>query len=161
MTTRGMYGGRPQQQQMDYSRDIPLTPQPNNRNPFDDTTNRRSFGSDHPASARPWESDNQSIYTTGPTEKMELDGRHRFKSYRLKGKYEKPWEGDPRAKKGKVGNWIVRGFIFIGFALCAYINYASYTAVAKHDVGVCVLRKQTWLTHFLVLSHLRRQLPNS
>jgi hypothetical protein len=68
-------------------------------------------------------------------EKTDTYGRHRFKSYRLRGTYEKSWQSDPRMKKASVGNWIVRFFIFIGFALCAYINYASYQGVAKHDVS--------------------------
>lgn len=33
-------------------------------------------------------------------------------------------------KKVSFGNWIVRFFVLVGFALCAYINYAAYVGVA-------------------------------
>lgn len=116
--------------QDDFSRNIPLSPTPN-RNPFEDTISRRSSASYNPGN-KAWDS-NRSAVTVD--EKSDNHGKHRFKSYRLRGTYEKPWQDDPRMKKASVGNWIVRVFVFLGFALCAYINYATYAGVAKHDVS--------------------------
>ncbi|OAQ64399.2 secreted glucosidase [Pochonia chlamydosporia 170] len=43
--------------------------------------------------------------------------KRRFKSYRLRGDFEKPWLSDPAMKKTKWNNWIVRSFILLGFIL--------------------------------------------
>ncbi|KAG6117482.1 hypothetical protein E4U13_001043 [Claviceps humidiphila] len=40
--------------------------------------------------------------------------KRRFKSYRLRGPYEKPWLSDPEMKKTKWNDWIVRSFAILG-----------------------------------------------
>ncbi|KAF2820257.1 concanavalin A-like lectin/glucanase [Ophiobolus disseminans] len=48
-----------------------------------------------------------------------------FKSYRLKGDYVQPWADDKRMNRTRLGNWIVLGFIGIGFCASAYIMYTG------------------------------------
>lgn len=43
-------------------------------------------------------------------------GKHKFKSYRLRGDYEKPWLTDPAMKKTRWNNLIVGIFVLLGFA---------------------------------------------
>ncbi|KAF2099299.1 glycosyl hydrolase [Rhizodiscina lignyota] len=58
--------------------------------------------------------------------------KRRFRSYRLKGDYERPWTQDPRMKKTRMNNWIVRIFIIIGVALSAFICYTATWKVGNH-----------------------------
>lgn len=81
----------------------------------------------------------ESLQEKGGSVDLADRGRHRFKSYRLKGTLDKPWETDPRMKKTSVGNWIMRVCIILGFGLAAYINYFNYAGVAKHDVSAIVM----------------------
>jgi hypothetical protein len=74
-------------------------------------------------------SDTPSIETQGPP-------RRRFVSYRLKGEYERPWLDDKRLKRNWVGNWIVRGFFFVGLILSGYINYNATKRIEKHEVSL-------------------------
>ncbi|KAH7318592.1 putative secreted glucosidase [Stachybotrys elegans] len=62
-----------------------------------------------------------SAMSSPPESSQLVDGgsRRRFKSYRLKGEYEKPWLGDPAVKKTRWNNAIVGAFIVLGFALAA------------------------------------------
>jgi beta-glucanase (GH16 family) len=56
----------------------------------------------------------------------EISGaKHRFKSYRLKGEYEKPWLTDPALKKTRWNNIIVSTFVLLGFAAAAAICYIT------------------------------------
>lgn len=48
---------------------------------------------------------------------LDIASKRRFKSYRLRGEYEKPWLADPDMNKIKWNNWIVRSFILLGFIL--------------------------------------------
>ncbi|KAK9445042.1 beta-1, 3-glucan binding protein [Metarhizium brunneum] len=48
---------------------------------------------------------------------LDIASRRRFKSYRLRGEFEKPWLADPAMNKTKWNNWIVRGFILLGLIL--------------------------------------------
>ncbi|OAA40280.1 Concanavalin A-like lectin/glucanase, subgroup [Metarhizium rileyi] len=48
---------------------------------------------------------------------LDITSKRRFKSYRLRGEFEKPWLSDPAMSKTKWNNWIVRGFILLGFIL--------------------------------------------
>lgn len=49
--------------------------------------------------------------------------KHRFKSYRLKGEYEKPWLADPAVKKTRWNNVIVGTFMFLGIAAAGVVCY--------------------------------------
>ncbi|KAG5920344.1 hypothetical protein E4U53_003930, partial [Claviceps sorghi] len=48
---------------------------------------------------------------------LDFASKRRFRSYRLRGSYEKPWLSDPAMKKTKLNDWIVRAFILLGFIL--------------------------------------------
>ncbi|KHN95758.1 Concanavalin A-like lectin/glucanase [Metarhizium album ARSEF 1941] len=48
---------------------------------------------------------------------LDIASRRRFKSYRLRGEFEKPWLSDPAMNKTRWNNWIVRGFILLGLVL--------------------------------------------
>ncbi|KAF2432592.1 glycosyl hydrolase [Tothia fuscella] len=124
---------------VDFSRDIPLTSQ-STRNPFDtpqqEPVPRRSSKSYFPSPSLRPEDSSTSIRTSNPEKyggSFDENGKHRFKSYRLRGEYEKSWVKDPKMRKGRIGNWVLRVFVIIGFALCAYINYYAYAGVAKHE----------------------------
>lgn len=60
--------------------------------------------------------------------------RRRFQSYRLKGPYERPWLTDPRMKKTRWNNWIVRGFFALGIALSGFICYSATLNVGNNEV---------------------------
>jgi hypothetical protein len=111
------------------SPEIPLT-SISNSNQFEFSSSRRSSVSLH--TSKTGEKKNYIVTTQ---EKADSQARHRFKSYRLKGRYEKPWETDPRLNKRSVGNWILRICIILGFGLSAFINYYNFSGVAKHDVS--------------------------
>jgi hypothetical protein len=61
--------------------------------------------------------------------------KRRFRTYRLKGEYEKPWLNDKRLKKTRCGNYIIWGFIVVALMVSGYINYNSTTQVSRYDVG--------------------------
>ena len=46
----------------------------------------------------------------------EPSGKHKFKSYRLRGDYEKPWLQDPAMKRTRWNNLIVGLFMLAGLA---------------------------------------------
>lgn len=60
--------------------------------------------------------------------------RRQFKTYKLNGDYERPWLGDKRLKKSRVGNYIIWGFVVVGFALAAFVNFTVTQKVAQHEV---------------------------
>ncbi|GAB0134961.1 hypothetical protein EsDP_00003313 [Epichloe bromicola] len=49
--------------------------------------------------------------------------KRRFKSYRLRGAYEKPWLSDPAMSKTNWNDWIVRAFILLGFILAGVVGF--------------------------------------
>ena len=49
--------------------------------------------------------------------------KRKFKSYRLRGPYEKPWLSDPAMKKTRWNNWIVMVWVVLGFAGAGVICY--------------------------------------
>ncbi|KZM27353.1 hydrolase [Ascochyta rabiei] len=51
---------------------------------------------------------------------------HSFRSYKLRGEYEKPWLKDKRFKKGRINDVIVITFFALGCIVCAYILYDGY-----------------------------------
>lgn len=62
--------------------------------------------------------------------------KRRFESYRLREKYERPWLDDPRMKKTRWNNWIVRGFFALGFAFSVFICFTATMEVTKHEVSI-------------------------
>lgn len=69
---------------------------------------------------------------TGDYSSLDVASKRRFKSYRLRGEYEKPWLSDPAMYKTKWNNWIVRAFIVLGFMLA---GVACYFMVAPYKDG--------------------------
>jgi hypothetical protein len=67
----------------------------------------------------------------------ETVAKHKFKSYRLRGPYEKPWMSDPAVKKTKWNNWIVWGWIVAGFIGAAAIVF--FTIMPYRDGEVCFI----------------------
>lgn len=65
--------------------------------------------------------------------------RRRFQSYKLKGDYDQPWRDDPRMKKTRINNWIVRGFIFVGIALSGFVCYTATWKIANNPVCLASL----------------------
>lgn len=61
--------------------------------------------------------------------------KHRFESYHLKGPYERPWADGSRQKRSRLGNYIIWGFVALGFILSAVINFFSWQKVPQHQVG--------------------------
>ena len=59
--------------------------------------------------------------------------RHRFRSYRLVGKYEQPWLEDPRMRKTRHNSWIVYGGIALGLAISAYICVSRIMTVTNNE----------------------------
>jgi hypothetical protein len=76
--------------------------------------------------------------------------RRRFHTYQLKGEYAQPWRDDPRLKKTRINNWIVRGFIIAGVALSGFICYTATWKVGNHtyclilDDDFTTLDKNVW-----------------
>lgn len=89
-------------------------------------------------------------------------GKHKFKSYRLRGEYEKPWLVDPAMKKTRWNNLIVGIFILLGFAGAGVICFFTVWPYRPADVsslpwilmecGLCEWDLR--LTWSAVLSHL-------
>ncbi|KZZ97566.1 gram-negative bacteria-binding protein 1 precursor [Moelleriella libera RCEF 2490] len=73
---------------------------------------------------------------TGDYSSLDVASKRRFKSYRLRGEYEKPWLSDPAMYKTKWNNWIVRAFIVLGFMLA---GVACYFMVAPYKDGAYCL----------------------
>ncbi|EEQ35864.1 glycosyl hydrolase family protein [Microsporum canis CBS 113480] len=76
--------------------------------------------------------------------------RQQFKSYRLNGEYERPWLGDSRLKRSRVGSYIIWGFVGLGLAISAYINFTVTQKVSKHQYCLILddqfssLNEDTW-----------------
>lgn len=51
--------------------------------------------------------------------------KNKFKSYKLKGAYEKPWLSDPAMRRTRWNNFIIGFFIFAGFAASGVIAFFS------------------------------------
>jgi len=105
-----------------------------------------------------WQSSPRSSTHTGSRDSQ--DGvtkvKRPFKSYRLRGKYEKPWLSDPNMNKAKFNNWIVIFFIALGFALAALICWFSVQPYMQGPVSwmgyrqVCYCRCRTDFTNSTV-----------
>ncbi|KJZ74227.1 hypothetical protein HIM_06458 [Hirsutella minnesotensis 3608] len=66
------------------------------------------------------------------------DGRKRkFRSYRLRGEYDRPWLADPAVRKTRWNNLIVRGFILLGFIGSAVIGF--FTVLPYRDEPYCLV----------------------
>lgn len=96
-------------------------------------------------------------------------GKHKFKSYRLRGEYEKPWINDPAMKKTRWNNLIVGLFILLGFAGAGAICFVTVWPYRPADVSfliplfdsfeslglACGWRDLRLIHNPVVLSHLR------
>ncbi|KAK0636224.1 concanavalin A-like lectin/glucanase domain-containing protein [Bombardia bombarda] len=72
-----------------------------------------------------------SVYTTSRQSitTMPVAAKRKFKSYRLRGEYEKPWLTDPALKRTRMNNYIVMAWVILGFigaGLICYFSYAQY-----------------------------------
>lgn len=71
---------------------------------------------------------------------LDIASRRRFKSYRLRGEFEKPWLADPAMNKTKWNNWIVRGFILLGLILagvaCVFLVWPYKDGPVSHVSSV-------------------------
>lgn len=76
--------------------------------------------------------------------------KHKFKSYRLRGAYEKPWLKDPDVKKTRwnnviVGTWILLGFIGAGvIAFFSAWPYRPLDFCLVYDDDFQTLNKDVW-----------------
>ena len=99
------------------------------RNPFGDSAG-------HSKKSSLWESRSQRSTTSLPRPEdhyNEKKPRHRFRSYRLTGKFEQPWLKDPRMRDTRHNSWIVYGGIVIGILLSAYICFTQVQNVTNHE----------------------------
>lgn len=71
-------------------------------------------------------------------------GKHKFKSYRLKGAYEKPWLGDAALKKTRWNNVIVGVFVLLGFAGAGAICF--FTAWPYREAPHCLVYEDDFRT---------------
>lgn len=71
-------------------------------------------------------------------------GKHKFKSYRLKGPYEKPWLTDPAMKKTRWNNLIVGIFVLLGFAGAGAICF--FTAWPYRERPYCLVYEDDFST---------------
>lgn len=65
----------------------------------------------------------------------DVTSKHRFKSYRLKGEYEKPWLTDPAMKKTKWNNVIVGTFMLLGVAAAGVICWFTVAPYRQGEVS--------------------------
>jgi hypothetical protein len=80
----------------------------------------------------------ESVYTTSrqSADTLPRAAKRKFKSYRLRGAYEKPWLADPAIRKTRWNNWIVVGWMLLGFIGAALICFFS---VRQYLTGpVCI-----------------------
>jgi len=99
-----------------------------------------THGSSNDADAGRWAaSPTGSVYATSRQSMITLPraAKRKFKSYRLRGEYEKPWLKDPAMKKTRLNNWIVVFFVILGFVGAALI---CFFGVWKHKTGpLCLI----------------------
>ncbi|KAF2814133.1 glycosyl hydrolase [Mytilinidion resinicola] len=57
--------------------------------------------------------------------------KHRFRSYKLVGEYQQPWILDKRLHRTRINNYIVWGFIALGFLLSAWICFSTIKKIPK------------------------------
>lgn len=118
-------------------------------------------GLDVNSAAAGWDSSRPgSIYTSSRQSAATLPraAKRKFKSYRLRGEYEKPWLADPAMKKTRWNNWIVIAWCLVGLAgagLICFMGIRQYqtgpfclvfeddfktldTSVWTHMVTVCL-----------------------
>lgn len=61
-----------------------------------------------------------------------------FKSYKLKGEFEKPWLSDRHYTKRERADKFILGFCsLIGFAIAAFFCYDGWTSLPNNDVSCC------------------------
>ena len=69
---------------------------------------------------------------------------HKFRSYRLIGKYEQPWLDDPRMRNTRHNSWIVYGGILVGVLLSAYICYTRVSDIPQNEY--CLILEDNFAT---------------
>lgn len=69
--------------------------------------------------------------------------KRRLESYRLRGDYERPWADDNRQKNTRYGNYIIYGFVVLGFILSALVNFLNWNKVPIHQVSLLRLNIST------------------
>lgn len=97
---------------------------------------------------------------TSQDDSLDIAPKRRFKSYRLRGDFEKPWLSDPAMKKTKWNNWIVRSFILLGFILAGVACFFMVWPYREGSVRSSLCHIKPTLTKYPVLPHLRRPLHN-
>ncbi|EAA31490.1 glycoside hydrolase family 16 protein [Neurospora crassa] len=104
-------------------------------------------GLDVNSAAAGWDSSRPgSIYTSSRQSAATLPraAKRKFKSYRLRGEYEKPWLADPAMKKTRWNNWIVTAWCLAGFAGAAVL---CYTGVKQYQTGpICLVFEDDFKT---------------
>lgn len=104
-------------------------------------------GLDVNTAATGWDSSRPgSIYTSSRQSAATLPraAKRKFKSYRLRGEYEKPWLADPAMKKTRWNNWIVTAWCLAGFAGAAVL---CYTGVRQYQTGpICLVFEDDFKT---------------
>jgi hypothetical protein len=93
---------------------------------------------------------------------LDIASKRKFKSYRLRGDFEKPWLSDPAMDKTKWNNWIVRAFFALGFVLASVACFFMVWPYKEGSVSGCSFPtfQAPSNAHVdqcrLVLPHLRR-----
>ena len=110
------------------------------RNPFSDSASQSTRPSTrHTDDARSTVSSPQQASFNN-----EKKPRHKFRSYRLVGKYEQPWLDDPRMRKTRQNSWIVYGGVALGVLLSAYICLTKIKSVTNHEY--CLILDENFQT---------------
>lgn len=76
-----------------------------------------------------------SYYSDRSIPSVSRQPKRRLESYRLRGDYERPWADDNRQKSARYGNYIIYGFIALGFILSALVNFLNWNKVPIHQVS--------------------------
>lgn len=92
-------------------------------------------GLDVNSAATGWDSSRPgSIYTSSRQSAATLPraAKRKFKSYRLRGEYDKPWLADPAMKKTRWNDWIVIAWCLVGLAGAGVI---CFMGIRQYQTG--------------------------
>lgn len=95
---------------------------------------RRKGSGNHTLEAGSSSSSSSAAASCGPAASVDDGFKHRFRSYRLRGAYEKPWLADPAVRKTRWNNAIVCAWMLLGLVGAAVICFFSVWPYRNLDV---------------------------
>lgn len=74
--------------------------------------------------------------------------------------YPQPWADNKRMNRTKIGNWIVIGFLVIGFGISGYIMYTGVAEATIPAVRTVIIMYHVLANHSVAMPYHGGQLQN-